>query len=96
MVPEVRVMVMPVPGPVRAAMTGLRRLAPMTIWVALLARANFSTAAGMSSPAMEYYPALRALFEQFQPDTIVHYGEIPSAPYSMSVFTAAGLLKRTA
>ena len=29
------------------------------------------------------YRALRALFQEFAPDTIVHYGEIPSAPYSM-------------
>jgi Nucleoside-diphosphate-sugar epimerases len=29
------------------------------------------------------YRALRSLFEEFAPDTIVHYGEIPSAPYSM-------------
>jgi UDP-sulfoquinovose synthase len=29
------------------------------------------------------YAALRALLADFGPDTIVHYGEIPSAPYSM-------------
>lgn len=29
------------------------------------------------------YHGLRAVFESFRPDTIVHYGEIPSAPYSM-------------
>ena len=37
---------MPVPGPVRAATTGLRRLAPMTIWVALSARAKSSNGVG--------------------------------------------------
>jgi UDP-sulfoquinovose synthase len=29
------------------------------------------------------YPRLRAVIERFAPDTIIHYGEIPSAPYSM-------------
>ena len=29
------------------------------------------------------YEGLRALFASFRPDTIVHYGEIASAPYSM-------------
>jgi UDP-sulfoquinovose synthase len=29
------------------------------------------------------YPRLRAIMESFAPDTIIHYGEIPSAPYSM-------------
>jgi len=29
------------------------------------------------------FPKLRALMKDFQPDTIIHYGEIPSAPYSM-------------
>src|SRR5215207_5288847 len=29
------------------------------------------------------FPKLRALMKEFQPDTIIHYGEIPSAPYSM-------------
>ena len=29
------------------------------------------------------YGPVRALVAEFQPDTIVHYGEIPSAPYSM-------------
>lgn len=29
------------------------------------------------------YPRLAALFEAIQPEGIVHYGEIPSAPYSM-------------
>lgn len=29
------------------------------------------------------YPALRAFFADFQPDAIVHLGEMPSAPYSM-------------
>ena len=48
--PDSRVMVMPVPGPVRAATIGWRRLAPRTIWVALLARAKSSRAVGMSSP----------------------------------------------
>jgi UDP-sulfoquinovose synthase len=29
------------------------------------------------------YPRLRSLIGNFAPDTIIHYGEIPSAPYSM-------------
>jgi UDP-sulfoquinovose synthase len=29
------------------------------------------------------YPKLLATIERFAPDTIIHYGEIPSAPYSM-------------
>jgi UDP-sulfoquinovose synthase len=29
------------------------------------------------------FPKLRALIKEYQPDTIIHYGEIPSAPYSM-------------
>lgn len=29
------------------------------------------------------YPKLKSLFEEFKPEGIVHYGEIPSAPYSM-------------
>src|SRR4051812_13598200 len=29
------------------------------------------------------FPKLRALIKELQPDTIIHYGEIPSAPYSM-------------
>jgi UDP-sulfoquinovose synthase len=29
------------------------------------------------------YPGFRSLLEDLRPDTIVHYGEIPSAPYSM-------------
>ena len=29
------------------------------------------------------YEGLRSVFASFRPDTIVHYGEIPSAPYSM-------------
>ena len=29
------------------------------------------------------FPRLRAVISEFGPDTIVHYGEIPSAPYSM-------------
>ena len=44
----------PVPGPVNEATIGLRRLAPMTIWVALLARAKSRMALGMSSPTMEW------------------------------------------
>ncbi len=52
--PDDLVIVAPVPDPVNAASTGLRRLAPSTIWVALAARAKSSTATGTESPTTEW------------------------------------------
>nr|RZI37259.1 hypothetical protein BJQ95_00366 [Cryobacterium sp. SO1] len=43
-------MVLPMPGPDSAAETRLRRLTPITSWVAFAARANSTSARGMSSP----------------------------------------------
>ena len=48
--PDSLVTVAPMPGPVKAAASRLRRLVPSTSCVALTDRANSTRAAGTSSP----------------------------------------------
>ncbi len=50
MSPESRIVLEPIPGPVISDDSRDRREPPRTNWVAFSARANVSSAAGMSSP----------------------------------------------
>ena len=38
---------------------------------------------GITEGNLSYWPVVERVFTEFQPEAIVHYGEMPSAPYSM-------------
>ena len=38
---------------------------------------------GMTTGDLTEWPVVERLFREFQPEAVVHYGEMPSAPYSM-------------